>query len=736
MKATKLKIIALMMTTILMMSSCVTASLLNCTITVPPEEPDLEISELDINFDPFSPMVGDLVNITASIENLGLTDVDNVSVSFYLVEELIGRKYTSIPSRESKNLSILWSASSNGSQDISVILDEESIIEEADEDNNYAQRSINVIGLLSISITADPEIIEANGSDTSVITAVVTDDFGYGADGVDVTFSSTIGTINPAVVSTEGGIVSTILSSNTSAGTAIVKGSVTVNGTNFEDSINVIFDKTVITTTNETIDNVTITIGGTNISIPNVNVTIIDGIITINTTPEYSRIIAGNATSGSVIIIPIENGLLEVTLKDDATSPGGNVSGKIKGIKLNTPPEDYITTRPEVGTATTDIDVEFKGGFTPSNLSFTFTQRDDIDDIEDITPLDADEMKDTVVAYFGIEGVSNFDVENNTAILAHAELSGGYVKDNVTGVPIEITVSKAWYDSIAEGDPSNVKLFKINGTTGEVESTIPMTSETIEIKGDTVTLSVIFDHFSVFALIAQPIVETSPITDTDPSGSGGSGSTRDPVDTITIPIANSGSNIFSFNWRNLDVTQVTIDLKRTTFGASVTLNRIYRSPEMSDMPVPEGIVYRYFDIDTNVDKYSINSADIDFRVSRSWISEKNIDTTKIELKRYDGGWESLFTEKIEEDEEYIYFSSKTAGFSAFVIVGDKKEGVIESSKTTEALITPTETHEMPESEALPSPQAPVISWAMVIGTIAIVAVAVILITYYYAQKKR
>lgn len=55
----------------------------------------------------------------------------------------------------------------------------------------------------------------------------------------------------------------------------------------------------------------------------------------------------------------------------------------------------------------------------------------------------------------------------------------------------------------------------------------------------------------------------------------------------------------------------------------------------------------------------------------------------ITLQHFDGSqWESLKTEKVNEDDEYIYFEAETPGFSPFAItasknileIGEKKQG--------------------------------------------------------------
>jgi PGF-pre-PGF domain-containing protein/uncharacterized repeat protein (TIGR02543 family) len=70
---------------------------------------------------------------------------------------------------------------------------------------------------------------------------------------------------------------------------------------------------------------------------------------------------------------------------------------------------------------------------------------------------------------------------------------------------------------------------------------------------------------------------------------------------------------------------------------------------------------------------STNAKDItiSFKVTKQWIEENNIDISTIRLSRYhDDQWNDLLTILENEDDEYIYFSATTPGFSVFEIKGD------------------------------------------------------------------
>ena len=61
---------------------------------------------------------------------------------------------------------------------------------------------------------------------------------------------------------------------------------------------------------------------------------------------------------------------------------------------------------------------------------------------------------------------------------------------------------------------------------------------------------------------------------------------------------------------------------------------------------------------------------ITFIVHKSWVNENKIEKSTITLNRYsDGKWNPLETDLIDEDQDSLYFESKTAGFSQFAVTG-------------------------------------------------------------------
>jgi PGF-pre-PGF domain-containing protein len=91
---------------------------------------------------------------------------------------------------------------------------------------------------------------------------------------------------------------------------------------------------------------------------------------------------------------------------------------------------------------------------------------------------------------------------------------------------------------------------------------------------------------------------------------------------------------------------------------------------------PPGNSYQLMSIDVGsqgtISNHNADNIRINFKVSRDWIRENNIDPATIRMTRYnDGKWEELPTQSENEDDEYLYFVAQTQGFSIFSVVGDK-----------------------------------------------------------------
>lgn len=82
------------------------------------------------------------------------------------------------------------------------------------------------------------------------------------------------------------------------------------------------------------------------------------------------------------------------------------------------------------------------------------------------------------------------------------------------------------------------------------------------------------------------------------------------------------------------------------------------------------IFYRGYDL--GCPHGGVKGVSIYFRVAKNWLTEKNITPEKVSLSYYTKGEIStLASERINEDENYVYFLSKTDKLGIFLILAEK-----------------------------------------------------------------
>jgi hypothetical protein len=89
---------------------------------------------------------------------------------------------------------------------------------------------------------------------------------------------------------------------------------------------------------------------------------------------------------------------------------------------------------------------------------------------------------------------------------------------------------------------------------------------------------------------------------------------------------------------------------------------------------------------------SLENGSVGFKVNKTWIEKNNVSEAMITLQRYDKEWQSLSTEKVGEDKNYVYFKAKTPGYSFFAITENtgqngNSNGIPGEDKITETLKT-------------------------------------------------
>ncbi|WP_054865212.1 PGF-pre-PGF domain-containing protein [Methanosarcina barkeri] len=127
---------------------------------------------------------------------------------------------------------------------------------------------------------------------------------------------------------------------------------------------------------------------------------------------------------------------------------------------------------------------------------------------------------------------------------------------------------------------------------------------------------------------------------------------------------------FDFTKNATCIVNIEFDPKKT-FRKTTTVVEELKNRSTLVQTSPEGTVYKYANIwvgDRGAGlPTSINSGFVEFKVEKAWIKDNNINETQVVLQRYDSDWQPLYTEKVGEDDNYIYFKSETPGYSFFAI---------------------------------------------------------------------
>jgi len=191
------------------------------------------------------------------------------------------------------------------------------------------------------------------------------------------------------------------------------------------------------------------------------------------------------------------------------------------------------------------------------------------------------------------------------------------------------------------------------------------------------------------------------------------------------------------SFEGLDVYNITLIVDKTVYNVSIVVEKLAGIEGITAAP---GIVLSYFNI-TVTNLTGVNaSATVEFKVSKSWMSENSIEEETIRLYKYEeregiGRWFALPTSKIGEDSSFSYFSAETS-LSLFAISGKVKSagktpqptaaGIPQTlptySHTPSRFPSPTPASELTPTPIATTPIAPApsltINWFIIIAIIA------------------
>ncbi len=126
------------------------------------------------------------------------------------------------------------------------------------------------------------------------------------------------------------------------------------------------------------------------------------------------------------------------------------------------------------------------------------------------------------------------------------------------------------------------------------------------------------------------------------------------------------------------VDSITVNTGTAMETVSVQVEQLSQKPAAVPEPsasLPGIIVSHYMEITvtpTAATSVQVENSTINFKVSKSWLSNNNIDPLKVFLLRYSNGqWNEKFALLLEkEDATYKYYTAIVPGFSTFAVAGE------------------------------------------------------------------
>ncbi|ABE51143.1 PGF-pre-PGF domain-containing protein [Methanococcoides burtonii] len=186
----------------------------------------------------------------------------------------------------------------------------------------------------------------------------------------------------------------------------------------------------------------------------------------------------------------------------------------------------------------------------------------------------------------------------------------------------------------------------------------------------------------IVSINGDSVTEVGEIVDTAGGGGGssGSGATGEEYENIELKEITERNVIlgqvisFGFDDPGNPIVSVNFTGLKNSGDISTTIEVLKDTSALVDVG-PNGLVYKNLNIWVGKAGFAtpgnIDSPTIYFRVNNSWMDMYGVDSSAIRLNHYsENSWSGLETKVMYEDVEYVYFESKTSGFSPFTITAE------------------------------------------------------------------
>jgi PGF-pre-PGF domain-containing protein len=292
--------------------------------------------------------------------------------------------------------------------------------------------------------------------------------------------------------------------------------------------------------------------------------------------------------------------------------------------------------------------------------------------------------------------------EGNYTLQINTTDSVGHVNDTVSAL--------FWVDRTAP----TISSFSLSDTTPKKGDDVTGTCAATDNSGSATTAITGIDTDSTGTKTAtctatdsagNSVTSTKSYTVSAKAGTGGGGTsgggaagTSVAGATAIVSSALAGETVeYKIISTDIAISAVDITFAIAATNTKVNVNKLSSLPTTMTAPISK--IYQVLTIiNTNIADSAVKTAEINFKVSKSWLTENGIDKSEIALFRMTDKWNELPTTVLSEDADYVYFTATTSGFSYFLI-GQK-------GAAAPAVTTPETTPEVTPAPEV-APTAPV-----------------------------
>ena len=277
--------------------------------------------------------------------------------------------------------------------------------------------------------------------------------------------------------------------------------------------------------------------------------------------------------------------------------------------------------------------------------------------------------------------------------------------DNSQGTVTDVYGSILGQNTITT--PGTLATVYLSSTDGSGACKLELTNVLVsDSSGGSIPVTVIDGTVSIGETSISP-VET--ISCGGSGGGGGGAGSPESSENVRLKelsqcfITNGVRARYTFKGDTNDIRYVEFDPKRS-FGKTTAIIEVLKGKSALTPGEPEGRVYQHMNIWIGTDGISnpenLENGAVGFRVERAWINENKIDLTSITLNHFSGDrWDVLETLQTGEDDLYMYFESKTPGFSPFAITGQSTRTVQTAESSTQGSNDVKDSNDALRSEA-------------------------------------